>query len=100
MSRPRDFRTETVTPCSARIRAKRLTRFVRRPLEGNARRLVERQQVDLRLDAVQQPHEPARVFGRVVDVLQHHVFEGDALAALQREAAAGVEQLLRCRTCG
>ena len=69
MSRPRDLRTETVTPRSARICAKAIDARVGRPLERDARRLVERQQIDLRLDAVQQPHQPPRILVGVVHVL-------------------------------
>ena len=95
MSRPRDLRTETVTPCSREDLGEAVDARVRRPLERNPGGLVERQQVHLPLDAVQQPHQAPRVLRRVVHVLQHHVFERDAIAALEREAAAGVEQLLQ-----
>src|SRR6266516_4610410 len=39
---------------------------------------IERDQVDLRRNAGEQPHQRSRIGERVVHVLEHHVFEGDA----------------------
>src|SRR5918993_4581070 len=52
--------------------------FVRWPFKGNARRGVQRNEVDLALDAAQQNGQPARVLRRVVHTLKHHVFKGDS----------------------
>ena len=72
-------------PRSARMCANALTRSSRRPLERNAGRFVERQQVHLGLQAVQQAHQSAGVVGRVVDAGEHHVLERDAAALARRE---------------
>src|SRR5436190_4765839 len=58
-----------------------------RPREG-----IERDQVHLGAEPVQEPHEAARVGLAVVLAAQHDVLEGDALAARGRQRAAGVEE--------
>ena len=50
--------------------------------------LVERQQVDLAAQAVQQSDQAFGVRQAVVDAAQQHVLEGDALAHRQREIPA------------
>src|SRR5262245_14098398 len=53
---------------------------------------IERDQVHLRAESVQQPYEAARIGVGVVLAREHHVLEGDALAPRQRERAARREQ--------
>src|SRR3989454_4425227 len=60
--------------------------------EARPRERVERDQVHLGAEPVQQAYEAARVGLAVVLAAQHDVFEGDALAAREGERAAGVEQ--------
>src|SRR2546428_6545608 len=60
--------------------------------EARPRERVERDQVHLGAEPVQQPHETASVGLAVVLAAQHDVLEGDALAARERPRAAGVEQ--------
>ena len=80
MSRPRLLRTETVKWRSARILRKPIDDGVRRTLERNARRRIQRNQIDLRFHAREQSREPARVVGRIVDAGEHHVLERDPAA--------------------
>src|SRR5689334_4697380 len=47
-------------------------------LVTRARPGIERDQVDLRRNALEQLHEQLGVVKRIVDALQHHVFESDA----------------------
>ena len=95
MSRPRLLRTDTVMSFVGEDAGEGVDTRVRRPLERNARRGVERNQVDLGLDARQQLRQPARILRRIVDAVEHHVLERDAAALLQREPAAGVEDVVQ-----
>ncbi len=61
---------------------------------------VERDQVDLGRDAAREARQTLGVRRGVVDPGEQHVLEGDALAALRGERAAGVEQRARSGTCG
>ena len=54
--------------------------------------LVQRDDVDLGAQAVEQSHEPPRVGGSVVHVADQHVLEGDAVPGAEGIAAARVEQ--------
>src|SRR5882762_1072804 len=60
--------------------------------EARARERIERDEVHLGAETVQQAHEAARVGVGVVLGAEHRVFEGDALAAREREVPAGGEQ--------
>src|SRR5438876_395767 len=60
--------------------------------EARPRERIERDQVHLGAEPVQEAHEPAGVRLAVVLVAQHDVLEGDALAARERQRAAGVEE--------
>ena len=80
MSRPRLLRTETVTPRSARIFAKRSIAASDGRSNGMPGRGVQRNQVHLRFHAGQQLRQLARVFGRVVHAGEQHVLERDAAA--------------------
>src|SRR2546427_365246 len=60
--------------------------------EARPRERIERDQVHLGAEPVQEAHEPAGVRLAVVLVAQHDVLEGDALAARERPRAAGVEE--------
>src|ERR1700752_2238393 len=51
---------------------------VRRSFERNSRRGVDRDQIDLGLDAGQRLREPTRVLRSVVDSVEKHVLESDA----------------------
>ena len=74
-------------------RPERLDPLGVRPLVGRAGPRVEGDEVDLRRDAGDQLDQPPRVGVRIVDALQHHVLEGDALGVRQpRIGPAGVEQ--------
>src|SRR5690242_20452195 len=53
---------------------------------------IERDQVHLRPEPVQQPDETARVRVRIVLAAEHHVLERDALATRQRQLTACSEQ--------
>ena len=74
---------------------------LRKPIDGrvgrslirNARGRIERNQVHLGFDSRQQLCEPPRILWGVVDTLQHHVFERDAISLLQRETPACLENL-------
>src|SRR5437016_4572683 len=60
--------------------------------EARPRERIERDQVHLGAEPVQEAHEPTGVRLAVVLVAQHDVLEGDALAARERQRAAGVEE--------
>src|SRR5262245_42613404 len=60
--------------------------------EGRSREGVERDQVHLGAEPVQEPDEPAGVVVRVVLVLEEDVFERDTLPARQGYRLAGREQ--------
>src|SRR5437870_3944179 len=60
--------------------------------EAGAGERVERDQVHLDAQPVQQADEAAGVRVGVVLALEQHVLEGDALAARQRQLAAGAQQ--------
>src|SRR5438034_8418915 len=60
--------------------------------ETRPRERIERDQVHLGAEPVQEAHEPAGVRLAVVLVAQHDVLEGDALAARERQRTAGVEE--------
>ena len=63
MSRPRLLRTETLTmPIGEHLR-EGVDALVGRAIERNAGRGIERNQVDLGLDARQQPRQPPRILG-------------------------------------
>src|SRR5688572_10002941 len=64
---------------------------VRRSFERNSWRGIERDQIDLGLDAGQQLREPACVLRSVVHSVEKHVLESDAAPSLQRESPARVE---------
>src|SRR5438034_3458456 len=57
--------------------------------EARPRERIERDQVHLGAEPVQEAHEPAGVRLAVVLVAQHDVLEGDTLAAREGERAAG-----------
>src|SRR4051812_44939567 len=67
--------------------------LIGRPLERNPRRGVERDDVHLRLQRRHQSGQLARILRRVVDAGEQHILEGDAAAAAEREAAAGIDDL-------
>src|SRR5215470_14442669 len=54
---------------------------------------VVRDQVHFRPNAVEQFHQPPRVFIGIVDAVEHHVFESQPLAFTQRVLAAGLHQI-------
>ena len=91
MSRPRLLRTDTVRWRSARICAKRSTRSSDGRSNGMPGAGLSGIRLTLALMPGEQPHQAARVVGRVVDAVEHHVLERDAAALLQRETPAGVE---------
>src|SRR5271166_7131589 len=49
-----------------------------RALVGTVGPSIERNEIDLRWQAPEQPHKGLRIGGRIIDALQHHVFERDA----------------------
>ncbi|AMY70342.1 hypothetical protein AKL17_3109 [Frigidibacter mobilis] len=74
---------------------KRLDPLPVRPLIGRAGPFVERDQVDLGGNALDQLHQPPRVGVAVIHALQHDIFEGDPLAVRQpRIVAQGGQQRL------
>ena len=95
MSRPRLLRTETVKPLVGEDLRERVDALVGRPLERNARRGVERQQVDLGLDAGEQLDQPARVLRRVVDAASITYSNVMRRRLAEREALAGVDHVLQ-----
>ena len=64
-------------------------------VEVRALPFVERDQVHLGAHALEQPDESPRVVRRVVDAVEQHVLEGDALTGGQREAPTGGEERLQ-----
>src|SRR5206468_10763825 len=63
-----------------------------RPPEPRALPVVERDQVDLGLDAAKQPHQTLGIVDRIVDVLEHDVLEEHALARGERVTLHGAHQ--------
>ena len=94
MSRPRLLRTDTVSAALREDSRERVDPLVRRALERDARRFVQRNQVHFAADITEQPHEAPRVFRRVVDAAEEHVLERDAVSALRRKLAGGGEDFL------
>src|SRR5439155_419425 len=58
--------------------AELLDRLAGRAFVGRARPWIEGNEIDLGGDAAQQGDQCARLGGRIVDALEHDVFEGDA----------------------
>ena len=65
-----------------------------RPPEPRALPRVERDQVDLGADALEEARQPDGVLGRLVDAIEQHVLESHPLADREREAAAGGQEIL------
>src|SRR5207248_8530074 len=64
-----------------------------RTFKGRARPWIERDQVDLGGDALEEAYQFARLGRTVVDPVQHYVFEGDAPSVTRpRISPAGVVQ--------
>ena len=94
MSRPRLFRTDTVKPALGKNLRELIDARVRRPLERDAGRFVQRNQVHLAADVAEQARQASRVVRRVVHAAKQHVLERDAIAPLRREFPRGVEDVL------
>src|SRR4029078_10046031 len=76
--------------------AERPDAFVRRAFVSRAGPWVERDELDLRRQAVlaDQPHQLARMLVAVVLVPEHHIFEGDSPGVIgARIRGAGLRQL-------
>ena len=94
MSRPRLLRTDTVRPLRRGSRANVLTRSSDGRSNGMPAASFSGIRFTLQRMLPEQPHQPPRVLGRVVDAREQHVLERDAAAPLSGKRRRGVEDLL------
>jgi hypothetical protein len=63
-------------------------RFERNPGIG-----IQRYQIDFLFEALKQAHQTQRIISRIIDIFNQDVFKRDLSSLLQREIAAGVQQV-------